>query len=70
MIQRERRGDYLGKTVQMVPHATSLVQVNNNNNNNSDNNYNNSNYNNNNSLGLKKLVKYQWMDQDSDLKYV
>lgn len=26
MINRERRGDYLGKTVQMVPHATDMVQ--------------------------------------------
>lgn len=26
MIQQERRGDYLGKTVQMVPHCTDLVQ--------------------------------------------
>lgn len=26
MIDRERRGDYLGKTVQIVPHATDMVQ--------------------------------------------
>ena len=26
MISQERRGDYLGKTVQMVPHATDMVQ--------------------------------------------
>lgn len=26
VIKRERRGDYLGKTVQMVPHATDMVQ--------------------------------------------
>lgn len=26
MIKRERRGDYLGKTVQMVPHVTDMVQ--------------------------------------------
>jgi hypothetical protein len=26
VISQERRGDYLGKTVQMVPHATDLVQ--------------------------------------------
>jgi CTP synthase len=27
VIQAERRGDYLGKTVQMVPHVTDLVQT-------------------------------------------
>ena len=26
MLNRERRGDYLGKTVQIVPHATDLIQ--------------------------------------------
>lgn len=26
VIKRERRGDYLGKTVQMVPHVTDMVQ--------------------------------------------
>lgn len=26
VIQQERRGDYLGKTVQIVPHATDMVQ--------------------------------------------
>jgi CTP synthase len=26
VIERERRGDYLGKTVQIVPHATDMVQ--------------------------------------------
>ena len=26
VITRERRGDYLGKTVQIVPHATDLIQ--------------------------------------------
>lgn len=26
VIRRERRGDYLGKTVQLVPHATDTVQ--------------------------------------------
>lgn len=26
MIERERRGDYLGKTVQVVPHLTDAVQ--------------------------------------------
>ena len=26
VIHRERRGDYLGKTVQIVPHATDLIQ--------------------------------------------
>ena len=26
VINRERRGDYLGKTVQIVPHATDLIQ--------------------------------------------
>lgn len=26
MISQERRGDYLGKTVQMVPHTTDMVQ--------------------------------------------
>ena len=26
VISRERRGDYLGKTVQIVPHATDLIQ--------------------------------------------
>eukprot|EP01032_Pedospumella_encystans_P031854 gene31854-35955_t len=26
VISQERRGDYLGKTVQMVPHATDMVQ--------------------------------------------
>lgn len=26
VIRRERRGDYLGKTVQMVPHVTDMVQ--------------------------------------------
>lgn len=26
LVRRERRGDYLGKTVQLVPHATDLVQ--------------------------------------------
>jgi hypothetical protein len=25
VIERERRGDYLGKTVQIVPHATDLI---------------------------------------------
>eukprot|EP01031_Cornospumella_fuschlensis_P020403 gene20403-25011_t len=27
VIRRERRGDYLGKTVQIVPHVTDLVQA-------------------------------------------
>ncbi len=27
VIQRERRGDYLGKTVQVVPHITNEIQV-------------------------------------------
>jgi CTP synthase len=27
VIQRERRGDYLGKTVQVVPHVTDTIQV-------------------------------------------
>ena len=27
VIHRERRGDYLGKTVQLVPHASDLVQA-------------------------------------------
>jgi CTP synthase len=27
VIQAERRGDYLGKTIQMVPHVTDLVQT-------------------------------------------
>lgn len=26
VLKRERRGDYLGKTVQIVPHATDMVQ--------------------------------------------
>ena len=26
VIHQERRGDYLGKTVQIVPHATDMVQ--------------------------------------------
>lgn len=26
LIQRERRGVYLGKTVQIIPHATDLIQ--------------------------------------------
>ena len=26
VIQRERRGDYLGKTVQVVPHVTNAIQ--------------------------------------------
>lgn len=26
MIERERRGDYLGKTVQVVPHITNAIQ--------------------------------------------
>jgi CTP synthase len=26
VIERERRGDYLGKTVQMVPHVTDAIQ--------------------------------------------
>jgi CTP synthase len=26
VIEKERRGDYLGKTVQIVPHATDMVQ--------------------------------------------
>lgn len=26
VIERERRGDYLGKTVQIVPHLTSAIQ--------------------------------------------
>ena len=26
MIERERRGDYLGKTVQIVPHLTNALQ--------------------------------------------
>lgn len=26
MIDRERRGDYLGKTVQVVPHITDCIQ--------------------------------------------
>lgn len=26
VIQRERRGDYLGKTVQVVPHITDQIQ--------------------------------------------
>lgn len=26
MIKRERRGDYLGKTVQMVPHVSDMIQ--------------------------------------------
>lgn len=25
VIEKERRGDYLGKTVQIVPHATDLI---------------------------------------------
>lgn len=25
MIERERRGDYLGKTVQLIPHATDAI---------------------------------------------
>lgn len=28
VIMRERRGDYLGKTVQVVPHITDEIQVN------------------------------------------
>lgn len=27
VIERERRGDYLGKTVQVVPHITQEIQV-------------------------------------------
>ncbi len=27
VIMRERRGDYLGKTVQVVPHVTDEIQV-------------------------------------------
>lgn len=27
VIERERRGDYLGKTVQVVPHITNEIQV-------------------------------------------
>ncbi|KAJ1435101.1 CTP synthase, partial [Ochromonadaceae sp. CCMP2298] len=27
VIRQERRGDYLGKTVQIVPHATDMVQT-------------------------------------------
>ena len=27
MISRERRGDFLGKTVQVVPHVTDSIQV-------------------------------------------
>ena len=27
VIERERRGDYLGKTVQVVPHITDAIQV-------------------------------------------
>ena len=27
VIDRERRGDYLGKTVQVVPHITDCIQV-------------------------------------------
>lgn len=27
VIMRERRGDYLGKTVQVVPHITDEIQV-------------------------------------------
>ena len=27
VIERERRGDYLGKTVQVVPHITDEIQV-------------------------------------------
>lgn len=26
VIERERRGDYLGKTVQVVPHVTNAIQ--------------------------------------------
>ena len=26
VIKRERRGDYLGKTVQIVPHVTNAIQ--------------------------------------------
>ena len=26
VIERERRGDYLGKTVQVVPHITNAIQ--------------------------------------------
>lgn len=27
VIEKERRGDYLGKTVQIIPHATNEIQV-------------------------------------------
>jgi CTP synthase len=27
VINKERRGDYLGKTVQVVPHITDAIQV-------------------------------------------
>ncbi len=27
MIDKERRGDYLGKTVQVVPHITDAIQA-------------------------------------------
>ena len=27
VISKERRGDYLGKTVQVVPHITDAIQV-------------------------------------------
>lgn len=27
VIRRERRGDYLGKTVQIVPHVTDMIQT-------------------------------------------
>ena len=27
VIERERRGDYLGKTVQVVPHITDAIKV-------------------------------------------
>lgn len=27
VIEQERRGDYLGKTVQVVPHITDAIQV-------------------------------------------
>lgn len=27
VIERERRGDYLGKTVQVVPHITDAIQA-------------------------------------------
>ena len=27
VIEKERRGDYLGKTVQIIPHGTNEIQV-------------------------------------------